>query len=273
MCGRFSLHASKSEIVEEFELVADPLSFPQDYKPSYNIAPTKDILVIYNYKYQLVKWGIKILLNYQLKNIQNYSLYKSTRDISKKFEETNNYTVYNYKQYNLFEEVMKDNLLSTSSIKVVINARIEDVERKPWFKNYINKFRVLIPANGFYEWSKQNKQPWYFTCSKQKILALAGLLLPQTQSHNTEKIIEVKNYCCVIFTTSANEYVSKIHSRMPLIVDNSDYKIWLAKDVNFSSIKQHIIKKNSYLLLDYYKVTTKVNNSSYDEVDCVNKLS
>ena len=37
----------------------------------------------------------------------------------------------------------------------MINARAETVEKKPSFKHSLQSKRCLIPANGFYEWKKE----------------------------------------------------------------------------------------------------------------------
>ncbi|HJN05505.1 MAG TPA: SOS response-associated peptidase, partial [Bacteroidales bacterium] len=56
-----------------------------------------------------------------------------------------------------------------------INTRSETISSKPSFKNAFKKRRCLIPANGFYEWRKdENKTPFRIFFKNEKLFALAG---------------------------------------------------------------------------------------------------
>jgi putative SOS response-associated peptidase YedK len=54
MCGRYALHANPEVIALQFALDSVP-----EFKPSYNIAPATDILVIRNGKARLARWGLR----------------------------------------------------------------------------------------------------------------------------------------------------------------------------------------------------------------------
>jgi len=57
----------------------------------------------------------------------------------------------------------------------LINARAETLLEKPSFKNAVEKRRCLIPADGFYEWLKAKKRPFYFRLRDRGLFAFAGL--------------------------------------------------------------------------------------------------
>ena len=103
-----------------------------------------------------------------------------------------------------------------------INARAETLKEKPFFRDAFRKRRCLIPANGFYEWKKNNgdKQAWYFFLKDKPLFAFAGLWeFRQGQEGRVES--------CAIITTSANTTVQPVHDRMPVILGQENYTDWL----------------------------------------------
>lgn len=59
----------------------------------------------------------------------------------------------------------------------MINARAETVTEKPSFRKAFERRRCLIPADGFFEWKKEDgrKTPYYIFTSSGKPMSLAGL--------------------------------------------------------------------------------------------------
>ena len=141
-----------------------------------------------------------------------------------------------------------------------INARVETIAEKPFFRDAFKKRRCLIPANGFYEWkgSKGHKQPYYFKLKKTALFAFAGLW---DHWENEENIIE----SCTIITTTANLIMQPIHDRMPVILDPDHYDEWL-------------FKGNKDLLtpypevMDCYPVSTVVNSPVVKGKDLIQPL-
>src|SRR6202048_2412754 len=58
-----------------------------------------------------------------------------------------------------------------------INARAEEVETKPAFREAFQRRRCLVPVDNFYEWAKTaaGKQPYAIALADRRLLALAGL--------------------------------------------------------------------------------------------------
>ena len=58
MCGRFTLTASREELIERFQLDL----FPVDYMPSYNVAPSQQVLTAVQAQDRrragFLKWGL-----------------------------------------------------------------------------------------------------------------------------------------------------------------------------------------------------------------------
>lgn len=105
----------------------------------------------------------------------------------------------------------------------MINARAEGIDEKPSFKHAFKRRRCLIVANGFYEWKKQedgNKQPYHFIMKNKKPFAFAGLW-------ETWKKGEQPLHSCTIITTTPNEVTEDVHDRMPVILHQDSYDLWL----------------------------------------------
>lgn len=105
----------------------------------------------------------------------------------------------------------------------LINARAETITQKPSFKDAFAKRRCLIVADGFYEWKQEGKKkiPYYFFLKSGQPFGFAGLY--ETWLAPDKKPVDT----CTIITTCANELVSPIHDRMPVIVPKHQEAIWL----------------------------------------------
>ena len=67
MCGRYALHAHPEVIALQFSLSAVP-----SFKPSYNIAPAADALVVRNGQAALARWGLRgKLVNLRAETVQS----------------------------------------------------------------------------------------------------------------------------------------------------------------------------------------------------------
>ncbi len=109
----------------------------------------------------------------------------------------------------------------------LINARGETVAEKPSFRNAFRRRRCLIIADGFYEWKRDNrqKQPYYFQLRDRKPFAFAGLW--ESWKSPAGEIIN----STTIITTNANQIMLPIHQRMPVILPQSAYDVWLDNQV------------------------------------------
>ncbi len=115
---------------------------------------------------------------------------------------------------------------ATNDGPLLINARGETIAEKPAFRAAARERRCLIPATGFYEWTKDedgNRLPWYIRPGSANGMAFAGVW--QEWTRGEEPIT-----ACAIVTTSANEPMSKIHHRMPVILDQKDWGLWLGEN-------------------------------------------
>ena len=150
------------------------------------------------------------------------------------------------------------------SHKRLINARAETAHEKPSFRAAFKRRRCLIPANGFYEWQSlgknQPKQPFYFHLSKHQLFAFAGLW-------DTWEEIQT----CTILTTSANEILQPIHSRMPVILSPDQYKTWLHPATSTADLRS-LLQPYPAAPMQAYPVSLEVNAPSHDHPNCIKPL-
>lgn len=109
-----------------------------------------------------------------------------------------------------------------------INARAESLQKSSTWREPFKKRRCLVPANAFYEWKKvdaKTKQPYAFSVSDEPLFAFAGLwdAWKDAQGHWLQSF--------TIVTTEANELMSQVHTRMPVILQAKDYDRWLSREV------------------------------------------
>ncbi|TSA53093.1 MAG: SOS response-associated peptidase [Actinobacteria bacterium] len=149
----------------------------------------------------------------------------------------------------------------------LINARSETVGEKPSFRDLISQHRCVIPMNGYFEWqsafrhdeSTTTKQPFYFTARPNSqychhgLFAVAGLWTTWRSPDSSQVITS-----CVVLTRDANDFVSKIHDRMPVLLTASDVDKWL-DPTTLSPV--HAITQESIDATDVRAVGAAVNSS------------
>jgi putative SOS response-associated peptidase YedK len=106
-----------------------------------------------------------------------------------------------------------------------VNARGETLASLPAFRDAVRTRRCLVPVDGFYEWRKDGQLavPFYFERADGAPLAMAGLWT----SHLDPSGALATTACLV--TTSPNRDMSPIHGRMPVLLAESDWQVWLAE--------------------------------------------
>ena len=100
----------------------------------------------------------------------------------------------------------------------LINARAETVAEKPSFRSAYRRRRCLVPADGFYEWKKENggKQPYRIAFADNRPFAFAGLW----EHWQGKDGSEIESF--TIITTDSNATSEPIHDRMPVILPHED---------------------------------------------------
>jgi len=149
----------------------------------------------------------------------------------------------------------------------MINARAETLAKKPAYRAAFKVRRCLIAANGFYEWQRSvdGKQPFFIGLPDGGALAMAGLW--ERWEGGGEPPLE----SCVIVTTEANDSLSQIHDRMPLILPPESYATWLDSGSKVGELAR-LLRPYSATELLAYAVSDHVNKVVNDDAACMRRL-
>jgi putative SOS response-associated peptidase YedK len=150
------------------------------------------------------------------------------------------------------------------SVPLLINARAETAATKPAFRAALRRRRCLVPADGFYEWQRlgNQKQPFHMRRQDGQPFALAGLW---ERWEGPDGCID----SCALLTTTANELMSPIHDRMPVILDPPQFDLWLDPALQDVDLLQGLLRPYPAELMIAYPVPTRVNNARNDDPQCV----
>jgi len=151
----------------------------------------------------------------------------------------------------------------------LINARAETAHEKPSFRAAFKRRRCLIPTSGFYEWRKTGgaKAPHFIHMQGQTPFAFAGLwevwYSPEGDQLRT----------CTILTTSANDLIAPLHDRMPVILDPSDYALWLSPDEMEVEELLPLMKSYDADRMALYEVSQLVNKPIFDSPELIEPVA
>lgn len=168
----------------------------------------------------------------------------------------------------------------------LINARGETIAEKPSFRTALKRRRCLIPADGFYEWQQSpgsatrgKKQPYYIHRPDGKLFAFAGLWEswtarepspgPSLQGRGDDVGAPLTIESCTIVTTSANKTLAQFHDRMPVILAESDYELWLDPTVQDAAAVMPLVGTCGDDELIAEPVSTHVNRVANDDARCI----
>lgn len=264
MCGRYPQHTKPKRLAEIFHA---KLSHGVDQiSPRYNIAPTAAAPVIRNADtgrvIELMRWGL----------VPHWSREPKTT-------------------YATF------------------NARSEDAASKPTYRGPMRYRRCLIPVDGFYEWSKVQETPASASQTEnqsadqpanqsadQPADLLSNLSADKPATRRTSKIIKqpwlirmadeapfalAGLYDCwhdelqtfTILTTQANEMMTRLHHRMPVIVDKENHNRWLDHTITDPQQVADICRPYPSELMFAVPVSAYVNNARNDGPECMEEVA
>jgi putative SOS response-associated peptidase YedK len=147
----------------------------------------------------------------------------------------------------------------------IINARSESVAEKPAFRTPFKNRRCLVPADGFYEWKRSGrlKQPYFFHMADGRVFAFAGLW--DHWVGPDDRTIE----SVTLLTAEANELVAPVHERMPVILAEQDYDLWLDTTVKKPELLKPLLRAYPAGDMHRYPVSSRVNKPDGSGADLI----
>lgn len=147
---------------------------------------------------------------------------------------------------------------ASKKIPMSINARLETAATKPYFRSMFNSRRIIVPADGWYEWTGEKgvKQPWYIRLRTDQPMFLAAIC-----NLRSEPSDEGKRSGFVIVTAAADGGMVDVHDRRPVVFTAEDARIWMDNDAPPEQAES--LARNRSLPVDdfeWYAVSTAVNN-------------
>jgi putative SOS response-associated peptidase YedK len=190
MCGRFALYTEPARIARYFEATLAEGN-DAEHEPSWNVAPTDQVLGVRDRPQKDGGDPTRLLMTFRWGLIPWWS--KDAKSGSRLF-----------------------------------NARSETVATRASFRDAFKERRIIVPADGFYEWHKTKtgaRQPHYFTRADGAPLAFAGLAERWRDKNGPEDAPPIRS--CTIITAPGGADMHGIHDRMPVILDPATFDLWL----------------------------------------------
>ncbi|MFW5660997.1 MAG: SOS response-associated peptidase, partial [Oceanicaulis sp.] len=147
--------------------------------------------------------------------------------------------------------------------KPLINARAETAAEKPAFRTALKRRRALVPADGFYEWTKteDGKQPCFITRADGEPMVFAGLW--ERWGEGAAKIDSF-----AILTIAANADIAHLHHRCPVMIAPENFSDWLDPDADPAAL----LKPESDGVLQARPVSPRVNAVRENDAALLNPL-
>ena len=151
----------------------------------------------------------------------------------------------------------------------MINARVETIDEKPSFKNAFIKRRCIVPFDGFYEWQKLDngkKQPYRIQVMDQEIFSIAGLWEKWVSPDGNDI------FSFTLITQAANNFMKRIHDRMPAILTQEEERLWLEDGISTDELLK-LIKPFADNRLKAYQVDPRVGNVRNNDPELIKPYS
>jgi putative SOS response-associated peptidase YedK len=245
MCGRYASARKRIELLEEFSVQSDRAG--EDLAPDYNVAPTKPVYAVLTRRPD------------DRDDQGSNDSGTAAGDGASPGADAPAQRQLRVLRWGLVPFWAKDVKIGSR----MINARAETVAEKPAFRRAFAQRRCLLPADGYYEWQKQDggpKQPMYITRKDGHSLAFAGLYELWRDGAVPPDDPDAWLWTATIITTTAPDELGHIHDRMPMIIDQARWGDWLEPASHDVADLRSLLVPAAVGGLTSYPVSTAVNS-------------
>src|SRR5260221_7469320 len=150
------------------------------------------------------------------------------------------------------------------ALQAAFNARAEELEQKPFWRDAFRQYRCLVPATGWREFKAEGKkkQPYQFRLER-RLFAFAGLWSRWTSPDG-----ELVDSFAVV-TTEPSAQASAYHDRMPLVLPPDLYASWLDPGADAAQVLLEARARSRALALDVYPSNPVGNNVHFEGPEVV----
>jgi putative SOS response-associated peptidase YedK len=154
-----------------------------------------------------------------------------------------------------------------NGLPYTVNARVESASQEPYFQALWEHGRVIVPADGWYEWRLEDgrKQPYYIRLQAEAPMFLAAL-------SNARYGVQTPSETGLVIVTAHPEIgLLDPYDRRPLVLSPSDARTWLDHDQPLSAISA--LTRASGLAPDHftwYPVSNAIEKHGADSADLIN---
>jgi putative SOS response-associated peptidase YedK len=143
---------------------------------------------------------------------------------------------------------------SPSDGPLLFNARSETIADKPAFREAARARRCLIPATGFYEWTKDGdaRLPWFITRADGEAMVFAGVW-QVWERPDADRLVT-----CAIVTTAATGAMAQLHDRVPVVLEPGDWPLWLGEAGHGAAALMKPLPEGA---LAFHRVSPAVNSN------------
>jgi putative SOS response-associated peptidase YedK len=228
MCGRFSQEAELSEI--KLELKVEQLELFREFRPAFNIAPS---------------YGGGSEQAFVVQTRQGKRALRLGR-------------------WWMIPHFWKKPL---KALPAAFNARSEDLQQKPFWRDAFRQDRCLVPATGWREFKAEgkHKQPYQFRL-EQRLFAFAGLCSRWTSPDG--ELVESFS----VITSEPNLQAAAFHDRMPLVLPPDLYDGWLDPAADAQQLLLEARQRSRSLALDVYPTNPLGNNVRFEGPEVVERF-
>lgn len=155
--------------------------------------------------------------------------------------------------------------------RTTFNARAEDVRTRPAFRAaWKTGRRCLVIADAYYEWRATDKQPFAVALANRGPMTFAGLW-ESWHSPTTNDAKPLQSFA--ILTTAANELLTPLHDRMPVLLGPQHWPAWLG-EIAASECELHaMLRPYPAAAMTCWPVDRRVGNARRDDPDLLTPLA